>query len=150
LVDLCAKALAKKKLTISKAADIFRWFDINFNRALDPIASELFCHCCDVEQYGESSLTQSMKDCISHIVDNSNNPSPRLIPESTNAFKPFQEIKIEYLNKNGELSNRHIIFIKSEIRPIKKLKTDITAICKESKYCLNFVKERIVSYELIG
>lgn len=149
LVGLCEKALKTKKLTISKSSAIRQWFDDDFNRALDPVASELFCHCCDVEQYGEISLNQSMRDCIDHIVDTRDDPTPRSIPESTNEFAPFQEIRIKYSNKNGDLSDRHIIFIKSEVRPIKKLKTDITAICLTSKYALNFVKERIVSHDLI-
>ena len=149
LVKLCEKALATKKLTISKVAAIAEWFDVDFNRALDPLASELFCHCCDVEQYGETSLTQSMRDCISYTAESEADSKPRLIRESTNEFKPFQEIRMDYSSKNGELSSRHIIFIKSSIRPIKKRKTDITAICKESEYCLNFVKERMVSYELV-
>ena len=149
LVELCEKALKTKKVTISKSSVIRQWFDDDFNRALDPVASELFCHCCDVEQYGEISLTQSMRDCLGHIVDTKNNRVPRSIPESTNAFMPFQEIKIKYSNKNGDLSDRHIIFIKSEVRKIKELKTDITAICVTSKYSLNFVKERIVSHDFI-
>jgi len=149
LVSLCEKALTTKKLTVSKSNAIYNWFNTDFVRALDPIASELFSHCCSVEDSGEVCLTQSMRDCITHIVNTSESPIPRLIPESTNEFEPFQEVKIKYSNKNGELSDRNIIFIKSEIRQVKEKKTDIYAICKNSQYALQFVKERIVSFEIV-
>ncbi len=149
LVVLCQKALSTKKLTIAKSSAIFNWFNLDFNRALDPVASELFYHCCGVEESGEVCLTNSMKDCITHIVNTIENPSPRIIPESTNEFEPFQKLRIRYRNKNGDVTDRDIIFIKSEIRQIKKLNTDIYAICINSKYALQFIKERIVSFETL-